>query len=181
MVGDGARALVARAFGVAHDDPLATAALATYNALYLAAPAVYTELLPGACELLAAAEAASLPCAIVTNKPRDMTMAVLEALGIASNFTAIWGGGDGTLKPAPDGVLGVISRLGVAAERSWMIGDGPQDVLAGRAAGCFTIGVPGIAERDSLVASAPDLLVDSLHDVRAILRATADRGGPRPL
>jgi phosphoglycolate phosphatase-like HAD superfamily hydrolase len=56
-----------------------------------------------------------------------------------------------------------------------MIGDGPKDIGAGKAAGCRTIGVPGIAERERLLASAPDAVCESLHEVRALLRAvTAD-------
>ena len=169
MVGDGARALVARAFGVAIDDAIATSALATYNAEYLARPAVHTILLPGARAILDAAAAMKLPCGIVTNKPRELTIAVLDALGIGPFFRAIWGGGDGPLKPSPIGVLDVLARLGGGPTAAWMIGDGPQDIGAGKAAGCFTVGVPGIAERGLLVASAPDLLVESLVELCAFL------------
>lgn len=181
MIGDGARALVARAFGAAEADssPLTDAALATFRASYLAHPCVHTVLLPGAREVLEEAEQAELPCAIVTNKPRDITLAVLELLGIAPFFREIWGGGEGPLKPAPDGVVRMLARLDVDAPAAWMIGDGPQDIGAGSAAGCYTVGVPGIAERHRLVASAPDLLVESLFEVRDLVRA--DRASPRPL
>lgn len=184
MVGDGARALVARAFGIPddrRDEPLVDAALATYTRLYLSRPAVFTVLLPGVRELLDDARAANVPCAIVTNKPRDVTVKVLEALAISPYFRAIWGGGEGPLKPAPDGILHVIARLEVDAKRAWMIGDGPQDIGAGKAAGVFTVGVPGIAERESLTRSGPDLLVESLVELRSVLGALkADRDVPRP-
>jgi phosphoglycolate phosphatase len=168
MVGDGARALVARAFDLPMDDPFVGEALATYNTLYLARPAVHTTLLPGVRELLELAKSAALPCAIVTNKPRDVTVKVLEALAISLFFRAIWGGGDGAMKPAPAGVLRVVAELEVSPSTAWMIGDGPQDIGAGKAAGCFTVGVPGIAERESLLASTPDLLVESLLDLCAL-------------
>jgi 2-phosphoglycolate phosphatase len=171
MVGDGARALVARAFDAADDDPLVDAALATFKASYLAHPCVHTVVLPGVREVIAVATAAALPCAVVTNKPRDVTLAVLDALEIRVLFPVIWGGGDGPLKPAPDSVRSVVARLGVAPRDAWMIGDGPQDIGAGRAAGCFTVGVPGIAERERLVASKPDLLCESLVDLADVLRA----------
>ena len=74
------------------------------------------------------------------------------------------------LKPAPDSVLHVIARLGVERETAWMIGDGPQDIGAGRAAGCFTVGVPGIAERERLLASNPDLVCESLLALLDVLR-----------
>jgi len=111
-----------------------------------------------------------LPCGIVTNKQRDVTLAVLASVAIGPFFRAIHAGDDGALKPDPGGVLDVAARLGVPASKTWMIGDGPQDVRAGRAAGCFTVGVPGIAERDRLEASAPDVLCESMAEVAALLR-----------
>ena len=185
MVGDGARALVARAFGAAIDEPIVDAALATYSRLYLERPAVHTVLLPGAREMLEDAAALALPCALLTNKPRDVTLVVLDALTIAPFFRVIFGGGDGPLKPSPAGLEHVVARLEVTARDVWMIGDGPQDIGAGRAAGCFTVGVPGIAERERLLASAPDLVVESLLELRDVLRASealrADPAARRPL
>ena len=174
MVGDGARALVARAFDADADSPVVDAALATFRASYLAHPAAMTILLPGVRDILDVARALGLPCAVVTNKPRDVTALVLDALAIGPFFREIWGGGDGPLKPSAAGVLDVIARLGVEARGAWMIGDGPQDIGAGKAAGCFTIGVPGIAERERLVASEPDRICESLVEVAQLLgRATS--------
>jgi 2-phosphoglycolate phosphatase len=169
MIGDGARVLISRAFDATADAPIVDAALATFMAAYLAAPCVHTLLLPGVREILGEASTAKLPCAVVTNKPRAVTLAVLSALGLTPAFAAIWAGGDGILKPAPDSVRDTIARLGVDVRSAWMIGDGPQDIGAGRAAGCFTVGVPGIAERELLLASRPDLVCESLDDLRIVL------------
>lgn len=170
MVGDGARALVARAFEADPDSPVVDAALATFRASYLAHPAARTVVLPGVRDVLDVARALGLPCAVVTNKPHDVTVLVLDALELSLFFRAIWGGGDGPLKPSPVGVLDVLARLGATAAGAWMIGDGPQDIGAGKAAGCFTIGVPGIAERERLVASEPDRTCASLVEVGELLR-----------
>lgn len=171
MVGDGARMLVMRALSVSGSEALLDEVFATFRAYYLAHPCVHTALLPGAREVLDEAKRDGLPCALVTNKPRDVTLLLLDALGISSSFAAIWGGGDGPLKPAPDSVLSVVAQLEVAAAAAWMIGDGPQDIGAGKAAGCVTVGLPGIAERERLVASAPDLMFESLDELRAALRS----------
>ena len=170
MVGDGARVLVMRAFGVTANDPGLDEAVATYNRIYLASAHAFTALLPGVRDVLDVCAEAELPCGIVTNKQRDVTLAVLTAVAIGPFFRAIHAGDDGVLKPDPGGVLDVAARLGVPAAKTWMIGDGPQDIRAGRAAGCFTVGVPGIAERERLETSAPDLLCESMAEVADVLR-----------
>jgi phosphoglycolate phosphatase len=163
MIGDGARMLVRRALP---PDASVDEVLSSFQRAYAATPCVHTRLLPGARELFAL----GVPLAVVTNKPRSVALLVLERLGIADAFGTVWAGGDGPLKPAPDGFRRAAADLGVAPSRAWAVGDGPQDVLAGRAAGCFTIAVPGIAEARVLADAKPDLLVPSLVEVARLVR-----------
>lgn len=178
MIGDGARALVARALASdgsvphAHDAELLERMVALFMRHYADKPVVHTRLLPGAREALAL----GLPKAVVTNKPREISVLVLEQLGIAGSFSAVFAGGDGPLKPSPHGVYEVVQKLGVQIDHAWLIGDGPQDVLAGRAAGCFTIAVPGIAERERVLAAEPHLVVESLLDVARLARDARGAG-----
>lgn len=141
FVGDGARLLVARAFELAASDPALDAPLATFRAYYEAHPADTTTLLPGA---------------------RD----VLDALDLRARVDALAAGGDGPLKPHPFTVRSVLEAVGVEPGRAWMVGDGPQDVRAGRAAGAFTIALRGgFAEPSKLAASKPDAFVDALAEL----------------
>lgn len=166
MIGDGARALVTRALGPdAADVELLERTLSCFHEAYADRPCVHTALMAGAREALAI----ELPRAVVTNKPRAITQLVLESLGIASAFGALYAGGDGPLKPAPDGVLTAAKALGVPVAQVWVVGDGPQDVLAGRAAGCFTVAVPGIAERSRVLAARPDVVLASLEQLPALV------------
>src|SRR5690606_31198446 len=141
--------------------------LATFARLYAERPCANTTLLPGALEALGR----GIPCAVVTNKPSDITLLVLRCLGIEASFGAVWGGGDGPLKPSPEGVLSVLRTLDVRPEDAWVVGDGPQDVASGRAAGCITIAIPGIAARDVLLGAEPDLVIESLHDLAKLIDA----------
>lgn len=162
MIGDGATALVERALAASGGRPAdLEIALGAFRAHYLAHPCARTKLLPGAARALAL----GLPAAVVTNKPRDVTELVLRALGIREAFAAVRGGGDHPLKPAPDGIVSALAELGVRAADAWMIGDGPQDVLAGRAAGCPTLAVPGIADRAHVLAARPDHVARDLDEV----------------
>jgi phosphoglycolate phosphatase len=169
MIGDGSRLLVERglrAVGELHDERAVDVALAVFTRAYAAHPARHTTLLPGAREALAL----GVPNALVTNKPRSVTELVLEALGIAPSFTAVYAGGDGPLKPSPAGVLSLLAILGVPPRDAWVVGDGPQDIAAGRAAGCFTVALrapESIAEGERVLAEKPDLVVVSLGELAA--------------
>jgi phosphoglycolate phosphatase len=166
MIGDGARALIARALGPdANDVELLERTLSCFQQAYAARPCVHTTLMRGAREALAI----DVPRAVVTNKPRAITQLVLESLGIASAFGALYAGGDGPLKPAPDGMLTAAKALGVPVAQAWVVGDGPQDVLAGHAAGCFTVAVPGIAERSRVLGAQPHVVLASLEELPALV------------
>jgi phosphoglycolate phosphatase len=173
MIGDGARKLVERGLA-AHGREPDDRVIAAFHESYLANPCVHTTLLPGAIDALKL----GLPCAMVTNKPRDVAILVLEALGLMTLISETWAGGDGPLKPAPDGIVTVCSRLDVSVQNAWMIGDGPQDVEAGKRAGAFTVAVPGIADAEPLRAAQPNVLIQSLLELPALIFSRAAFGGP---
>ncbi|MEO6420331.1 MAG: HAD-IA family hydrolase [Polyangiaceae bacterium] len=167
-VGDGARMLLARAFAVPVTSIELDAPIHTFHAYYEAHPVVFTTLLPGALEALDAL--ANVPIALATNKPRVATLLVLEALGILPRFAAIAAGGDGPLKPDPSFIHAVLKIMGAPPAQSWVVGDGPQDVGAGKAAGCVTIGVlEGFVDPARLRAAEPDVIIASLHELVALL------------
>ncbi len=159
LVGDGARLLIARAFGMEPRSAEVDAPLAAYNSFYELHPADATWLVPGMSEVLAAL-APRAQLGVCTNKPRAITVQVLERLGITSRFAVVYAGGDGPLKPDPAGMRACCNNLGVAPKHAVLVGDSPQDVLAGRAAGALTIGLAMeiFGPADALRAAEPDLL-----------------------
>jgi phosphoglycolate phosphatase len=111
-----------------------------------------------------------VPIALATNKPRTTTLLVLEALGLLPRFAAIAAGGDGPLKPDPASIHAVLTAMSAQPADTWVVGDGPQDVGAGKAAGCATIGVlDGFVDPARLRAAEPDVIVASLHELVALL------------
>ncbi len=168
-VGDGVRRLLAGCTGL--EDRTIEELIPRWRAFYLEHAVDRTTLLPGALELLDAARVRSIPCAVVTNKPLAHSEIILAGLGVRERFGAVLGGDSlPTRKPDPAMVLEALRLLGgVPPERAWLVGDGPQDVEAARAAGCVAVLVPGYGDLARARAARPDLEVPDLGAVAARL------------
>jgi histidinol phosphatase-like enzyme len=70
-------------------------------------------------------------------------------------------------KPRPGMITSLAVEHGIDLARSWMIGDTPADVEAGRLAGCRTILVGGRVDADS--ALSPDHVVGDLAEAAGII------------
>jgi phosphoglycolate phosphatase len=174
FVGDGARMLCSRAVGLPEKHPDVDKVLQSYLAFYLAHPTDHTRWMPQARAVLDALRHYRL--AIATNKPRSTTDVVLARLGVRSLFSAVTAGGDvPAVKPSPEPILAIAKQLGLNADQMVMVGDGPQDVEAGRRAGCRTIGVQGgFLAPERLIAAQPDVIIESLAELPDILERWGD-------
>ena len=176
FVGDGAGQLILRAAGLPAHSPKLGPMLARFLDYYTAHAADKTTWMPGALEALDALK--DYPLAICTNKPQVTTLAVLGAFGALDRFAVILGGGElPVFKPDPLPMRTIAERLHCAPETLVMVGDGPQDIEAGKSVGAFTIGVRGgIAAPERLLASDPDLVLHSLWELpEAITRLRGTR------
>lgn len=168
-VGDGSRRLCARAAGLTERDAELDPLVETFVEHYAAHPLVQTTWLPDAQEVLDAMR--PLPIALCTNKPRIVTERILEGLGVRSRFAVVVGGGDTQKnKPSKEPILLVAERLRIDPHELVMVGDGTQDVLAGKASGCRTISIAsGYSARALLRECDPDILLNSIGEVPAII------------
>ncbi len=109
--------------------------------------------------------------AIVTNKPKRFADRILDGLGLSNYFVIVVGGeGEYARKPSPEAFMYVLDSLGVPGERALVVGDSPNDVNGGRAAGCVTCAVTyGLSERSVLEACSPDMIIDSMRDLPGLL------------
>jgi phosphoglycolate phosphatase len=168
FIGDGARYLVERSWAAAGGTagPDDVAAFLAYYAEHL----VDTTHLhpPDIVELLARIDA---PQAVVTNKPEANARRVLETLGLTPYFPVVIGGDTlPTRKPDPAMLHEALQRLG--ATRGVLVGDGPADVGAARAAGMWMIGVDwGIGQP-----VGADVRVGTVQALRAALAAAGVAG-----
>jgi len=77
--------------------------------------------------------------AVVTNKPLQLSLELLDGLDLKRFFPVIWGAEDGRAKkPDPQPVLEALQRLQSSAASAVMIGDHITDLRAGAAAGVKT-------------------------------------------
>jgi 2-phosphoglycolate phosphatase len=168
FVGDGVRALVSRAFGLPMASPEVDPLERAFVARYAAHPADHTTWMPGALDALAALD--GTPVALLTNKARAVTLAVLDALGASTRFAFVYAGGDGPLKPRPEPVVAVAHALAVPVEELWVVGDGEQDLLSARAAGAVAIAVlGGFGAEAKLREARPDAVLGSLAELAPLL------------
>ncbi len=139
MVGDGARALVERAFN-ARAMPADDAALAAFLDIYTSHAAIDTRAYPGVRETLEALRTAGFTLAVCTNKPIIPAREVLRALGLAEFFSVV-GGGDSypVRKPNPGHLLALLAELGAQPRAAIMVGDHHNDIHAARDAGVRSI------------------------------------------
>jgi phosphoglycolate phosphatase len=169
-VGDGARKLCGRAAGLTDGDDELDAVVDAFMTYYLEHPADHATWMPWAKEALEKTRGVKL--ALCTNKPRRVTERLLEAIGEAQRFACVVGGGDVQApKPDPAGLLEIARRMRVDPRELVMVGDGTQDILAGRAAGCRTIAFSGgFTPRAELAKHHPDVIIESLADMSEIMR-----------
>jgi 2-phosphoglycolate phosphatase len=169
FVGDGARALLARAARLEPDAPELEPLLSAFLAFYAAHPTDHTLLLPGAHEALA--ELAHLPLALCTNKPRAITDAVLANLRLPIRFAVVVAGGDlPRIKPDPLPLQHIAQALSLTPAELVMVGDGPQDILCAKAAGARSVAVEGgMQAREKLLATNPDFVLHTLAGLPEVI------------
>jgi phosphoglycolate phosphatase len=139
MIGAGARALIARGFAAAGaplDEARMPALFARFIDLYLARIADESAPFPGAIAALDHLAAAGATLAVCTNKRTDLSVALLDALGLSTRFAAIVGADAApAAKPDPRHLTTTIERAGGRLDRAVMIGDSVSDARAAQAAG----------------------------------------------
>ncbi len=170
MVGDGAPALLQRAYG-RYGAELPGDAYARFDAHYAAHCLDATRPYPGIVALLRRLADERRPVAVVTNKPTALAARVVEGLGLGPVVQAVVGPElAARRKPAPEHVLVALEQLGKTPAEAVMVGDGTTDILAGRSAATATIAVLwGFRTRDELTASGPDRFVETVPELVELL------------
>jgi phosphoglycolate phosphatase len=172
-VGQGVTVLVQRALGEGAGKEEVERGAAIFLNVYQEHMLDHTRTYPGVREALDALRNRKL--AVLTNKPVNFTRAILAGLGLDRYFFQVYGGNSfETKKPDPVGVVRLMTEAGAPASKTLMIGDSATDVLTGRNSGVWTCGVSYGLGGPSLAEEPPDLLVNDLRELPAMLNDARD-------
>jgi len=139
LVGHGSRTMLAEAFrqtGKPLDDRRAPALIDDYIAHYCIHLADRSRPFPEVAATLADFVQSGARLGVLTNKPQELAVPLLETLGLAKYFKAIHGAGRFSYsKPDARVFHHVVDEVGGAGAGALMIGDSTTDALTARAAG----------------------------------------------
>jgi phosphoglycolate phosphatase len=169
-VGNGAPVLVAKSLGQDVNPEELDRALKFFLSHYEAHKMDNTCAYPGVPEALE--HLSALPMAVLTNKPVRISVRILESLGLAKYFRAIYGGNSfATKKPDPLGAHTILREFGARPHETVLVGDSEVDVQTARNAGMLAAVVNyGFGMHDR-AAHPADLYIDRLIDIVSALSA----------
>jgi N-acetyl-D-muramate 6-phosphate phosphatase len=141
VVSRGGRAVLRCAYGQRGEEAV-EARVDRFLALYEALMGRATHTFEGIDGLLAQLEQQGVRWGIVTNKPGFLTDELLRRIGWAGRPAAVVSGDTLPVKkPDPAPVLLACARAGIDPARSLFVGDDRRDIMAGSAAGLYTVAV----------------------------------------
>lgn len=187
MVGEGAARMIARGFAAAGrpvGDPPPDALRRSFLAHYAECLADSTRPFPGAEEALRRLDAEGRRLAVCTNKPEDMSRALLETLGLARWFRAVLGGDSLPVrKPDPRHLIAAVRAAGGDPRDAAMVGDSLPDAEAAHGAGAaaviVTFGYTRIPPRELPADAHIDGFDELLPALQSLARARKRRSGLR--
>ena len=169
FIGHGAPQLIASALGPEATDEQRRTGLSLFFAHYEQHKLDTTRLYPGVVEALDALT--GYPMSVLSNKPTNVSVDILQGLGLAKYFHSIYGGDSfEKKKPDPTGALKILQEFGVSPAQAALVGDSEVDVQTARNAGTLAVAINygfGVHDR---AAHPADLYLDSLTDLVSLTR-----------
>lgn len=127
---------------------------------------------PGIPEMLDALTEAGYPLAVMSNKPDEATVEMVDRVFGRWSFAAVRGHRAGyPVKPDPTAALEICEELDTPPGRWAYVGDTDVDMHTGKAAGFFTVGVAwGFRPIQELTDAGADAVIDHPSALPALLR-----------
>ena len=163
MAGLGAKHLVKcmlAEFG-SEDEEIFNRVFSDYNKSYNVDPLYKTKVYDGINELILKAKKQGMKLAVLSNKPHDATVDVINNFFDKGTFDICFGAREGVpLKPDPAPAIAVANELGLEKSECIYVGDTDVDMKTGKGAGFYTVGVLwGFRDRQELEENGADIIV----------------------
>ncbi|MBK8915409.1 MAG: HAD family hydrolase [Phycisphaerales bacterium] len=168
MVGEGVPTLCQRAIGRSHPH-LVGRLIELARPRYRLRPMDRTQLYPGIAALVERLRRSGVPLAVLSNKPDEITRAMVAAFFPGGEFREVYGCRVEALrKPDPTVALQIAAALGQAARDVWVIGDTPTDVETAQRAGMHCVAVTwGFRTRADLETAGAPIVIDHPDELLA--------------
>jgi phosphoglycolate phosphatase len=168
-VSRGARAVLRCAVG--NDEARIGAVMSRFLDLYVATGMVNTHAFDGMDTVLDRLETLGVRWGVVSNKAGSLVALAMTKLGYDGRAAAVVGGDTlAKRKPDPDPVLHACALAGVEPGQCVYVGDDPRDVMAGRAAGLYTVAAGwGYLDGADPQAWGPNAVSADPHQLGALL------------
>jgi phosphoglycolate phosphatase len=130
----------------------------------------HTRPYPGVEDALATLSQRGMPLAVLSNKPDEMTRAMVRSLFPGVSFGAVWGQRpERPKKPDPAVAIQVAEQLGVPPPRCALVGDTSVDMRTAVRASMVAVGVLwGFRSREELTAHGAQVLLDRPQQLAAL-------------
>ena len=172
FVGDGVTMLARRALPAeAGSDAIVAAAVARLREVYSRRSMAKTRPYPGIPALLDALEARRLRKGVLSNKPHDLTLALVAGLLGRWSFDPVFGERPGIArKPDPAAALEAARIFGARPHEVLYVGDTPTDLATAKAAGMLPVGAAwGFRPEAELRAAGASAIAATPRDVLGFL------------
>lgn len=126
--------------------------------------------IPNARKTLLTLRKMGLKIGVVTVKMRPLALKMIESLGMSCDVLVAFG--DTTLsRPNPSPLVKAMRELKTGPGETLYVGDTPEDIIQGRAAGVRTIAVPtGMHSASELKGEDPDFMIKDLSEIPGIVK-----------
>jgi HAD superfamily hydrolase (TIGR01509 family) len=147
-----------------------------YFETFFAIHVEHSTLMPGAATALQALRTMKLVTAIVSRRRQRVIQAELDKFHLRPYIDTVVGREDvAQMKPAPNALTLAAERLTVPIDQCLMVGDSPNDIKAGKAAGAKTAAVlTGPYAAETIVAEQPDVILNTIADLVTVLNTAFD-------
>jgi phosphoglycolate phosphatase len=175
MVGCGAATLVKRVMTAADVGAPLEEGLARFLAAYDERLTRYTRPYDGIPDLLDELRSRPVAMALLTNKPLEQSIRILDVFGFSKYFQWVVGGdGSWPRKPEPDGMRFLMHQAAAGPDETVLIGDSTIDLQTSRNAGvriCLARYGFGFADLAASDLRGDEWLVDTPAEIAGVLNA----------